>query len=948
MNSISLQTTFMFFPVDQPKHPEFDQPEKYGIEGVINFYLSVKDTDGTTPVSIGTWLIVPEDEKATTVGKPHSIHTAEEILRRTTKPVAIYMHGVACNRILPSETYAVARKEFMVLSMDHRGYGDSGQDVTMCEAGIVSDTRQIFKWVRSLTSNDIYFWGHSMGTALSTHTVRRLKEQDGIVPTGLILESAFTTMREEIVNNPLGKIFSWLLYFNATILDPLERNGFLFKTTENILSVDCPIMMMHAEDDNVIPWRLGFKLYQVAKTERNLDVQGSVNFTLFPSLGYYHIGITRDKKVPKMIQLLCLFLAVLIIIFIVLPLVVKYSFSVQQRIVFTHDGLPNEPKYFTEYYFPSFRNLYVPVTDLSGTTKHVLGVWHILPVEIAKVALNDTSFDYDEALADKKYDVIMYFHGTGESRSDSTRKYQLLSYYFHIITFDYRSYADSSKGTLTEAKVVNDCKQLYFWIRNKTEADIYVWGQSLGSSVAANTVLKLENDDIHPKGLILESGFTSFEEELYVHPYGKIFAWLPWFHITVVKPLHDNGFVFDTASYLKNINCSVMILHAEDDSIVPYTFGQKLYKIAAHRTGTTALSVYHQFNGTLGYDHYYIYQDPFLKYYIISIIFVLLFIIAFVIVPVVFKYSVGIQRSIIFPTWVISQKNYSDIQKFDIKGVRNFYITVPRENDISDNITLGLWQILPQEFLGDFIANDEYNYEGALSDNNYKVLLYLHGNGQDRASSLDLYDILRWYFLIIAVDYRGYGDSSKAELTETAIVEDIVNVYKWLKNQTNSKIYVWGHSLGTGVATHLISNLKAENISSNGLILETPFTSVTDVMQEHPVMKFYSFLPWFWTTMIEPIKYNDFDFDSKKYIVNVDNPIMILHAKDDDIISYHFATQLYNIAVNNRNDTYQGNVTYHLFEARGYMHMYLYKAPELPEYVREFLEDCDRFDKRIK
>ncbi|VEN52873.1 unnamed protein product [Callosobruchus maculatus] len=528
------------------------------------------------------------------------------------------------------------------------------------------------------------------------------------------------------------------------------------------------------------------------------------------------------KLMLAVIVLFCLFLAVLIIIFIGLPLVVKYSICVQEKIVFTHAGLPNEPEYFTEYYFPAFRNLYVPVADLGGTTKHVLGVWHILPVEMAKIALNDTSFDYGKALADKKYDVIMYFHGTGESRADSTRKYQLLSYYFHIIAFDYRSYADSSKGTLTESKVVNDCKQLYFWIRDRTVANIYVWGQSLGSSIAANTVLKLENENIHPKGLILESAFTSFEEELY------IFAWLPWFYITVVKPLHDNGFVFDTASYLKNINCSVMILHAEDDSIVPYRFGQELYKIASHRTGTTALSVYHEFNGSLGYNHYYIYQDPFLKYYIMCCCIFL----------VSSKYIVG----------VISQKNYSDIEKFDIKGVRNFYINVPRENDISDNITLGLWQILPQEFLGDFIANDEYNYEGALSDNNYKVLLYLHGNGQDRAR---------------------YADSSKAELTETAIVEDIVYVYKWLKNQTNSKIYVWGHSLGTGVATHLISNLKAENISSNGLILEAPFTS------------------------------------------------------------------LYNIAVNNRNDTYQGNVTYHLFEPHGYMHI-------------EFLEDCDRFDKKIK
>ncbi|CAH1983482.1 unnamed protein product [Acanthoscelides obtectus] len=218
------------------------------------------------------------------------------------------------------------------------------------------------------------------------------------------------------------------------------------------------------------------------------------------------------------ILLVCLVLAVLIILFIVLPLVVKYSFSIQQKIVFTH------------------------------------------------------------------------------------------------------GYADSSKGTLTEARVVNDCKQLYSWIRNKTQANIYVWGQSLGSSLAANTVLQVEKDGLQPKGLILESAFTSFEDELYVHPYGKIFAWLPWFYVTVVKPLRENGFIFDTSSYLKKIKCSVMILHAQDDSVVPYRFGRKLYEISSNRTGTAATSIYHEFDASLEYNHYFIYQDPFLKYYIMQFI----------------------------------------------------------------------------------------------------------------------------------------------------------------------------------------------------------------------------------------------------------------------------------------------------------------------------------------
>ncbi|XP_023019041.1 lysophosphatidylserine lipase ABHD12 [Leptinotarsa decemlineata] len=331
----------------------------------------------------------------------------------------------------------------------------------------------------------------------------------------------------------------------------------------------------------------------------------------------------------------------------------------------------------------------------------------------------------------------------------------------------------------------------------------------------------------------------------------------------------------------------------------------------------------------------------------ILVLLLLLFIIVFVIVPIVFKYSIGIQRNIIFPSWVITPINYSDVEASGIKGVKNFYLTLDGgANTTSDsNVTLGVWQILPYEILSDLIDNEDYNYEGALTNENYNILLYLHGNGADRAAALELYDILRKYFHIFAVDYRGYGDSSMAEMTESHIVTDMVEFYKWLRSKTNSKIYVWGHSLGTGVGTHLLASLKKDNIYSKGLILETPFTSITDVMLTHPIIKVFSFLPWFRTTMIEPIIYNDLNFESKKHILDVDCPVMILHAKDDTVIPYSFATELYNTAVNNRNESYQGNITYHLFESLGYDHMFLYRAPELPTYVRDFMDDCNRYEK---
>lgn len=86
-----------------------------------------------------------------------------------------------------------------------QGYGDSGTNVEMTEDGIVSDSVQIYRWIRSVTKNDIYLWGHSLGGALSLHTVRKLKEKN-IVPMGVVIESSFTTMRDEIPTTSIVKV----------------------------------------------------------------------------------------------------------------------------------------------------------------------------------------------------------------------------------------------------------------------------------------------------------------------------------------------------------------------------------------------------------------------------------------------------------------------------------------------------------------------------------------------------------------------------------------------------------------------------------------------------------------------------------------------------------------------------------------------------------------------
>ncbi|XP_066254262.1 lysophosphatidylserine lipase ABHD12-like isoform X2 [Euwallacea similis] len=299
-HSIAFQRMMIFIPFNSPRNPHFDDPSSYAIEGVHNIYITVSDYyDNTTLTTIGAWLILPEE----LVGVNDSLNISD-IIRETDYDIVFYLHGVYANRAKPIHQYSILRKHFLVLAIDHRGYGDSGSNVEMGELGMVHDHLQIYNWILEKGfKNDIFYWGHSLGAAISCHTVRSLKETYNFIPKGLILESPFTTLREEIQESIVGKIYSWLAYFNSTILGPLDDNGFHFYSTTNILQVDCPIMILHAEDDSIVPAVLGQKLASVACNERQIPDQGNVTFHLFSSdLGYGHNDILTDENVPEYIR----------------------------------------------------------------------------------------------------------------------------------------------------------------------------------------------------------------------------------------------------------------------------------------------------------------------------------------------------------------------------------------------------------------------------------------------------------------------------------------------------------------------------------------------------------------------------------------------------------------------------------------------------------------------
>lgn len=356
-------------------------------------------------------------------------------------------------------------------------------------------------------------------------------------------------------------------------------------------------------------------------------------------------------------------------------------------------------------------------------------------------------------------------------------------------------------------------------------------------------------------------------------------------------------------------------------------------------------------------------QDPLLKYgtkkktnrktwkccvitttIVVVLLLNLVFVILFVGLPYAFKFSTELQRNLIFPTCDLwpPDPEFTNFKKYGIEGVRNLYVTVNE----AENISLGVWHILPHAFINDTVYDENFNYSASLAHSKYPVILHFHGNGGNRIADLDMYDVLRAFFHVVSFDYRGYADSSAVKPTEEGLVEDSMQLYKWLRSQTEADIYFWGHSLGSAISTHTIARLTHENIVPMGLFLEAPFTTLQEAIEHIPLTKVFSWLPWYESTMLQPLEANGFYFLTSKHIELVDCPIMIVHAEDDDNIPYILGEKLFDIAQKSRDPTRQGNVTFHLLPAHLQCnHMQIYNAPELPNYIKDHIAVCEEYNK---
>lgn len=336
---------------------------------------------------------------------------------------------------------------------------------------------------------------------------------------------------------------------------------------------------------------------------------------------------------------------------------------------------------------------------------------------------------------------------------------------------------------------------------------------------------------------------------------------------------------------------------------------------------------------------------------VLLILLLLAFIIVFVVIPLIFKYSVELQKDLVFPIYDLhpAHARYKNFSKYDVYGGRNIYVHVNK----TENIILGVWHLLPEALVNNSIDNVDFDYAESLVQSNYPIVLYFHGNGGNRVANIETYSLLRMFFHVIAFDYRCYGDSTKGELTEMGIVEDSVELYKWVRQQTNASIYFWGHSLGSSLSSHTIAKLRDDDVVPAGLFLEAPFNTLRDEIKYVQTLfwftKIFLWMPWYEATMVDPFEDNGLVFNTENYLLKVDCPVMIIHAEDDSVIPITLGQKLYETAVTLRNATAQGNVTFYTVPASLELnHWHIYALSDLPNYIRNHIDVCEEYMKNNK
>jgi fermentation-respiration switch protein FrsA (DUF1100 family) len=261
---MTFESSFIYFP---SKYPEgnWQIGEPRVVEDSIVAHIEDVQLTARDGTHIHGWYCTPQ------VGRGGALALVE------TDRVLLYLHGNGGN--LTHRRDIVERLvglKLNVLIIDYRGYGRS--EGAPSEEGLYADARAAWDYLtntRGIPGGRIVIYGESLGGAVAVDLASKVK------PCGLIVQSSFTSIADM-----------------AAELMPLVPR-FVIRTKmdsrEKIARVSCPKLFVHSPADDVVPYKLGRRLFEAApEPKRFYEIKGAPHNLTYEIGGAPYLDALKD------------------------------------------------------------------------------------------------------------------------------------------------------------------------------------------------------------------------------------------------------------------------------------------------------------------------------------------------------------------------------------------------------------------------------------------------------------------------------------------------------------------------------------------------------------------------------------------------------------------------------------------------------------------------------
>lgn len=170
------------------------------------------------------------------------------------KGAVLYLHGNAGD----CRDWVMVAPKFLgagysIFILDYRGYGKSAGKPS--EKGLYRDGEAAWAWLSTLSQAQAlpaFILGKSLGSGVATWLGSKIR------PAGLILDSAYTSMREVVAHNA-----PWL---------PTRLIPKFYESLARAANITCPTLLTHGDRDTLIPVAHSLRLYQKLRAPKALNI----------------------------------------------------------------------------------------------------------------------------------------------------------------------------------------------------------------------------------------------------------------------------------------------------------------------------------------------------------------------------------------------------------------------------------------------------------------------------------------------------------------------------------------------------------------------------------------------------------------------------------------------------------------------------------------------------